>query len=134
MLSELETNIVSVERLREYSEEPREADWEILATKPTANWPDKGNVQFSDYKARYREGLDLVLKGIDCHIEPGQKVCERFQGSRALDHIRMVHRFVIYNLASSTLWEQIKSLTKFTKGTTTDINWPCRGSHFATTE
>ena len=28
-----------------------------------------------NYSLRYRKGLDLVLKGINCHIEGGEKVC-----------------------------------------------------------
>jgi len=27
-----------------------------------------------NYGTRYREGLDLVVKGIDCSIKPGEKV------------------------------------------------------------
>lgn len=29
-----------------------------------ASWPSEGSVVFKDYKLRYREGLDLALKGI----------------------------------------------------------------------
>ena len=28
----------------------------------------------TNYSVRYREGLDLVLRGIDCVIKPGEKV------------------------------------------------------------
>ena len=31
-------------------------------------------MQFDRYSARYREGLDLVLKGISCDIRGGEKV------------------------------------------------------------
>lgn len=31
-------------------------------------------VEFQDYKTRYREGLDLVLKGVSCKIQSGEKV------------------------------------------------------------
>lgn len=37
-------------------------------------WPADGQVRFNDYKVRYRDGLDLVLKGITVSIEGGQKV------------------------------------------------------------
>ena len=37
-------------------------------------WPDQGNISFNDYQVRYREGLDLVLKGISCNIRGGEKV------------------------------------------------------------
>ena len=37
-------------------------------------WPEKGKVEFDNYKVRYREGLDLVLRGITCEINGGEKV------------------------------------------------------------
>ena len=38
------------------------------------DWPQHGQVTFDDYQVRYREGLDLVLKGITCEINGGEKV------------------------------------------------------------
>jgi ATP-binding cassette subfamily C (CFTR/MRP) protein 1 len=35
MTSDVETNIVSVERVKEYSETPQEAPWEIKQNKPS---------------------------------------------------------------------------------------------------
>lgn len=74
MTSELETNIVSVERIKEYSETPTEAATEIPNYKPPSEWPDKGEVIFSNYATRYREEMDLVIKDINCHIHPGEKI------------------------------------------------------------
>ena len=31
-------------------------------------------MEFKDYQTRYREGLDLVLKGVSCRIMSGEKV------------------------------------------------------------
>ena len=42
--------------------------------RPAPEWPEKGVVEFKEYCTRYREGLDLVLKGISCHIKSGEKV------------------------------------------------------------
>lgn len=42
--------------------------------RPSSSWPDKGEVTFTDYQTRYRKGLDLVLKGVNCHIKGGEKV------------------------------------------------------------
>nr|CAD7419709.1 unnamed protein product [Timema poppensis] len=104
--SDIETNIVAVERIKEYSEyeqvaifvsclkevvaqstlvlggdltkcelkEPLEAPWENPATQPSKDWPTEGRVQFIDYKLRYREGLELVLKGLNFTISGGEKV------------------------------------------------------------
>ncbi|KRZ36394.1 Multidrug resistance-associated protein 1 [Trichinella pseudospiralis] len=38
------------------------------------DWPTNGTIQFSDYKLRYREGLELCLKGITCFIRGGEKI------------------------------------------------------------
>lgn len=51
-----------------------QAEWVIEDKKPEKNWPQKGCVEFKDYGVRYREGLDLVLKGITCSIKPCEKV------------------------------------------------------------
>ncbi|ODM89209.1 Multidrug resistance-associated protein 1 [Orchesella cincta] len=74
MTSDVETNIVAVERIKEYSETPQEAEWEIPERKPDKEWPEKGLITFDHYQTRYREGLDLVLRDVTCTIEPGEKV------------------------------------------------------------
>ncbi|XP_054711811.1 multidrug resistance-associated protein 1-like [Uloborus diversus] len=74
MSSELETNIVAVERILEYTKTPTEADWIIDDKKPPPEWPHNGEVCMDNYSTRYREGLELVLKGISCNVEPGEKV------------------------------------------------------------
>lgn len=74
MTSELETNIVAVERIKEYSETPTEAPAEIPQYKPAPEWPEKGEVIFNNYATRYREDMDLVVKDINCHIQPEEKV------------------------------------------------------------
>lgn len=74
MTSDLETNVVSVERIKEYSETEREALWDIDETKPPKKWPSDGKVSFENYETRYRAGLDLVLRGISVDIAGGEKV------------------------------------------------------------
>jgi ABC-type multidrug transport system fused ATPase/permease subunit len=63
-----------VERIQEYIDREPEAEWRIKETKPAPEWPERGHVTFSNFSLRYREGQDLVLKGIDCEIFPGEKV------------------------------------------------------------
>ena len=75
MSSELETNIVSVERIKEYSEIPTEAPAVIPSSRPTSDWPNSGKVEFENYSTRYRETLDLVLKDVNVVITGGTKVC-----------------------------------------------------------
>lgn len=74
MTSEVETNIVAVERIKEYGETPQEAPWEIQNESVPADWPEKGDISFIDFKIRYREGLELVLKGINFSVNGGEKV------------------------------------------------------------
>ncbi|XP_017047283.1 multidrug resistance-associated protein 1 isoform X18 [Drosophila ficusphila] len=75
MSSDIETNIVSVERIKEYGETKQEAPWELEQdkTKPK-NWPQEGRVEFQNFQVRYREGLDLVLRGVSFDIRGGEKV------------------------------------------------------------
>ncbi|XP_071481121.1 multidrug resistance-associated protein 1-like [Diadema antillarum] len=74
MTSELETNIVAVERVKEYAETPTEAAAIVPDNRPAPSWPQEGGVKFINYSTRYREGLDLVIKGIDLTIKSGEKV------------------------------------------------------------
>ncbi|XP_078257640.1 ATP-binding cassette sub-family C member 3-like [Rhinoraja longicauda] len=74
MTSDLESNIVAVERVKEYSESVTEAPWVMEQSRPPESWPETGNVEFNDYSVRYREGLDLVLKDLDLNISGGEKV------------------------------------------------------------
>uniref|UniRef100_A0A8U7N0C2 ATP binding cassette subfamily C member 2 n=1 Tax=Corvus moneduloides TaxID=1196302 RepID=A0A8U7N0C2_CORMO len=71
--SELETNIVAVERVHEYMKVQNEAPW-VTKKRPPRGWPSKGEIQFIDYQVRYRPELDLVLQGISCNIGSTEKV------------------------------------------------------------
>lgn len=71
---EVETNIVSVERVLEYSRLPSEAPEINPRNRPPASWPANGTIQFNNYSARYREGLDLVLKNIKIDIKSHEKI------------------------------------------------------------
>ncbi|XP_017881737.1 multidrug resistance-associated protein 1 isoform X2 [Ceratina calcarata] len=74
MTSDVETNIVAVERIKEYGETPQEAAWKNPDFGPPKEWPVEGKVEFKDYKVRYREGLELVLRGVSFAVEGGTKV------------------------------------------------------------
>uniref|UniRef100_A0A673LVV6 ABC-type glutathione-S-conjugate transporter n=1 Tax=Sinocyclocheilus rhinocerous TaxID=307959 RepID=A0A673LVV6_9TELE len=73
MTSELETNIVAVERVREYAEIKNEAPW-ITTNRPPDDWPTDGNINFENYKVRYRPELELILHGITCDIQSTEKI------------------------------------------------------------
>ncbi len=71
---EVETNIVSVERVLEYARLPSEAAEVIPKHRPKLSWPAQGAISFKDYSARYRPGLDLVLKNISLQITSHEKI------------------------------------------------------------
>ncbi|XHG00182.1 hypothetical protein AWENTII_003647 [Aspergillus wentii] len=71
---EVETNIVSVERVLEYAALPSEAPEVVFKNRPGIGWPAQGAVSFKNYSTRYREGLDLVLKDISLDIKPHEKI------------------------------------------------------------
>ncbi|NXK48651.1 MRP3 protein, partial [Chauna torquata] len=73
MTSDLETNIVAVERIKEYSETETEAPWIIEDKSPPEDWPSKGELEFVNYSVRYRKGLDLVLKDLNLQVHGGEK-------------------------------------------------------------
>ena len=73
-LTLLEANIVSVERILEYSRNETEAEWTQTPSKLNKSWPEEGKVQFKDYSTRYRLGLDLVIRDINVLIEPQEKI------------------------------------------------------------
>ncbi|KAJ6647722.1 Multidrug resistance-associated protein 1 [Pseudolycoriella hygida] len=73
-ISSLETETVSVERTKEYSRTVPEAAWTITKKLLPKNWPEVGTVEFNDFQVRYRDGLELVLKGISFKINGGEKV------------------------------------------------------------
>ncbi|XP_070202775.1 multidrug resistance-associated protein 1-like [Littorina saxatilis] len=72
--TQLESNIISVERLVEYIKLPQEPPWVIKNTRPPAPWPTKGLIRYNKYSTRYRPGLDLVLHSITCTVHCGEKV------------------------------------------------------------
>ena len=59
MTADVETNIVAVERIKEYSEMDNEANW-TSSNSPPADWPSSGSVTFSDYGKNFQRGLDSL--------------------------------------------------------------------------
>jgi len=88
MASDMEANMVAVERVKEYTMIPREGDREtpVDSTLPE-NWPLNGQLEIQGAKMRYRPGLPLVLKGLNLSIPAGSKVgVVGRTGASALQH------------------------------------------------
>ena len=69
-----EQNMNSVERVKEYMDVEQEAKAIIPETRPAANWPSRGAVQFINYSTRYRADLQPVLREVTFNIHPAEKV------------------------------------------------------------
>ncbi|XP_066545950.1 multidrug resistance-associated protein 1 isoform X2 [Amia ocellicauda] len=74
MSSELETNIVAVERVKEYGDTEKEASWQLEDSGPPQGWPTAGRIEMRNFCLRYREDLELALRDITVTIEGGEKV------------------------------------------------------------
>ncbi|KAF3929102.1 hypothetical protein ABW20_dc0107408 [Dactylellina cionopaga] len=73
-LAEVENAMNSTERIHYYGTQlPQEAPLRT-SIKPPPNWPEKGEIIFEDVKMRYREGLPLVLQGLDLHVKGGERI------------------------------------------------------------
>uniref|UniRef100_A0A672VBZ6 ABC-type glutathione-S-conjugate transporter n=1 Tax=Strigops habroptila TaxID=2489341 RepID=A0A672VBZ6_STRHB len=72
--TEIENNIVSVERVREYLRTPKEAPW-TLNDKPQGQvWLTEGKIEFRNYSLRYRPNLELALKHVNLSIKGQEKI------------------------------------------------------------
>ena len=92
MTTDVENQIVSVERVLQYAELVTEAPPVILSTMPPPDWPKEGAIECVDLKIRYRfvassdlespfvvhlynrDGLPMVLRGISCAFKPREKI------------------------------------------------------------
>ncbi|KAL2758487.1 hypothetical protein ACRALDRAFT_1075065 [Sodiomyces alcalophilus JCM 7366] len=71
---EVQLNIVSLERVLEYTNLPSEAAEVVEECRPEAGWPAEGAVTLDHYSARYRSDLGLVLDDVSVDIRPGEKI------------------------------------------------------------
>ncbi|XP_066498772.1 multidrug resistance-associated protein 1 [Hoplias malabaricus] len=74
MSSELETNIVAVEKVKEYGDTEKEAEWKLEKTSVPTGWPTAGNIEIHNFGLRYREDLELAIHDINVSIPGGEKV------------------------------------------------------------
>ena len=75
--ADLENNMVSMERCVKYMHIIQEApsviedvDNNLIQLK----WPEHGDIKFKDFSVRYRPTTEVVLKKLNLHILPGEKV------------------------------------------------------------
>ncbi|KAG1776049.1 P-loop containing nucleoside triphosphate hydrolase protein [Suillus placidus] len=123
-VSEVEQNVVSVERIVHYAKdlEP-EAPYEI----PASGWSTAGEVEFREYPARYRPGLDLVLKDISMALTPKEKIgiCGRTGAGKSS---LLLALFQIIEPASGTIFIDKVDITKTSDGRSKLIEAPSQQS------
>ncbi|XBI35623.1 hypothetical protein VPH35_121286 [Triticum aestivum] len=70
----LGNQIISVERVSQYMDIPSEAAEVIEDNRPLPDWPQNAYVEIRHLKIRYRIDAPLVLHGITCNFERGDKI------------------------------------------------------------
>uniref|UniRef100_A0A3B4V2W9 Multidrug resistance-associated protein 1 n=1 Tax=Seriola dumerili TaxID=41447 RepID=A0A3B4V2W9_SERDU len=74
MSSDVETNIVAVERVKEYGDTEKEAEWKHESSPLPPGWPTDGCIDIRSFGLRYRHDLDLAIRNISIKINGGEKV------------------------------------------------------------
>ncbi|KAI5446385.1 Multidrug resistance-associated protein 4 [Lathyrus oleraceus] len=74
MTCSVENKMVSVERIKQFTNLPSEAPWKIADKSPPQNWPSHGTIELNNLQVRYRPNTPLVLKGVSLTIQGGEKV------------------------------------------------------------
>lgn len=72
-LAEVENSMNATERLHYYGTQLDEEPPLHLAEVPN-NWPQKGEIVFDQVQMRYREGLPLVLQGLNMVVAGGERI------------------------------------------------------------
>jgi len=72
--SEVEQNIVSVERVMSYAGLPMEREAHIPETQPPPSWPSRGVVEFRHYSTQYRPDLEPVLRDVSFKTRAGERI------------------------------------------------------------
>ncbi|NXR24959.1 MRP1 protein, partial [Cinclus mexicanus] len=72
--TEIENNIISVERVREYLRTPKEALGTPNSKLQGQVWPTEGRIEFRNYSLCYRPGLELALRGVSVTINGHEKI------------------------------------------------------------
>uniref|UniRef100_A0A665WLN5 Multidrug resistance-associated protein 1 n=1 Tax=Echeneis naucrates TaxID=173247 RepID=A0A665WLN5_ECHNA len=74
MSSDIETNIVAVERVKEYTDTEKEAEWKHKCPPIPPRWPTNGCIDIRGFGLRYRHDLDLAIRNMTIKINGGEKV------------------------------------------------------------
>jgi len=123
---ETENNMTAVERLAAFgdieSEAPRTTE---LDRDLSGDWPERGEIVIRNLHMRYREGLELVLRGVDLSIPAGSKVgiCGRTgSGITQPPTINSSLSFHIYTIGKSSLMLAMFRIVEPLEGSSIEID------------
>jgi ABC-type multidrug transport system fused ATPase/permease subunit len=72
-LAEVENNMNATERIHYYGTQlDKEAPLHLAKLDP--NWPQTGHISFSNVQMRYRDGLPLILRGLNMEVRGGERI------------------------------------------------------------
>ncbi|XP_025711396.1 ATP-binding cassette sub-family C member 6 isoform X2 [Callorhinus ursinus] len=72
--TDLESSIMSVERMKDYDQTPKEAPWKLPTCAARSPWPHGGQIEFRNFGLRYQPELPLAVRGVSFKIHAGEKV------------------------------------------------------------
>lgn len=72
-LAEVENAMNATERIHYYGTELDEEP-PLHLTEVPESWPDRGEIVFNEVQMRYREGLPLVLQGLNMKVDGGERI------------------------------------------------------------
>lgn len=72
-LAEMENDMNSTERLHYYGTQIEE-EAPLHLAKVDKSWPQSGAISFSNIQMRYRDGLPLVLRGLNMEVHGGERI------------------------------------------------------------
>ncbi|KAF3482936.1 oligomycin resistance ATP-dependent permease YOR1 [Arthroderma uncinatum] len=72
-LAEVENSMNATERIHYYGTQLEE-EAPLHLREMDENWPQSGQISFSNVEMRYRNGLPLVLRGLDLDIKGGERI------------------------------------------------------------
>ncbi|URE02964.1 ABC transporter transmembrane region [Musa troglodytarum] len=73
-LCSLENEIISVERILQYTNIPSEPPLVIDESRPDHIWPSKGEIDLLNLQVRYGLNMPFILRGLTCTLPGGKKI------------------------------------------------------------
>lgn len=73
-MAEVENSMNATERLHYYGSELDQEPWNSGVPSLSEAWPSRGAIHFEKVEMRYRDGLPLVLRGVDLRIKGGERL------------------------------------------------------------